>query len=166
MTVLSTAPMLNRIEDSMKESIEGMKRGAYNYTWGTVNEPDEMKMKFPAAEIRILTEDSLDDEDGAWSQAYMNECTYEITVRARLKRETNTPEFEIDAILNGCLDDLKKLFGDNYNLGNSTCAMIMYRGMRRERSDAGDILRPKYMVTTWRVTYTQDRESPSTSADA
>jgi len=166
MTILATEPMLNRIEDALDERIRGLKRGEYRYSWGTVNEPDEVKMRFPSAEVRIVDESSLDDPDGAWSQAYMQECTYEVTVRARLQKEANIPEYDIDSILNGCLEDLKKAFGANYNLGNSTCAMIMYQGMRRVYSGGGDILRPKHMVTTWRVTYTQDREEPATSADA
>jgi len=166
MTVLATDAMLNRVEDAIKGFIVGMKQGTYNYTWGTVNEPDEVKQRFPSAEIRILNETNLDDPDGAWSQAYMQECTYEITVRMRLSKESNNPDFEIDTELNKALEDLKKVFGNNYSLGNSTCAMIMYRGMRRVQDRNGDLLAPKHMVTTWRITYTQDRLSPSTSADA
>jgi len=150
----------------MASFIRGMRQGDYNYTWGTVNEPDEAKQRFPSAEIRITSEISLDDPDGAWSQAYMQECTYDIKVRMRLKKESNNPDFEMDTELNKALDDLKKVFGTNDMLGNKTCAQIMYRGMRRMQDRTGDILAPKHMITTWRVTYTQDRLSPSTSADA
>lgn len=166
MTVLATDSMLNRIEDAMASFIRGMKRGTYSFTWGTVNEPDQVKQRLPSAEIRLIDETSLDDPDGAWSQAYMQECTYEITVRVRLQKESNNPEYEADKDLNLALEDLKKVFGVNYMLGNSTCAQIMYQGMRRLTASTGDIIAPRYMVTTWRVTYTQDRLTPTTSADA
>jgi len=166
MTVLATDAMLNRIEDAIKNRILGMKKGEYNFTWGTVNEPDQVKQRLPSAEIRLIDENNIDDPDGAWSQAYMQECTYEILVRTHLNKEASIPDFEIDKELNLALEDLKKAFGTNYNLGNSTCAMIMYRNMRRITHASGDIITPKHMITSWRVTYTQDRESPSTSADA
>lgn len=166
MTVLATDSMLNRIEDSIKSKIEGMKKGTYRFTWGTVNEPDMVKQRFPSAEVRLVEESNIDDPDGAWASTYMNECTYEITVRVRLQKETNTPEYEVDKELNLALEDLKRLFGNEYSLGNSTCAMIMYRGMRRVKDLSGDMLMPSHMVTTWRVTYTQDREDPDTSSDA
>ena len=168
MTVLATDAMLNRIEDAIKNRILGMKKGEYHYTWGSVNEPDQTKQRLPSAEVRLVDETSLDDPDGAWSQAYMQECTYEILVRARLDKEASIPDFEIDKELNHALEDLKKAFGDDEkcNLGNSTCAVIMYRGMRRVKNVSGDTIVPKHMVTKWRVTYTQDRASPTTSADA
>ena len=166
MTVLATDSMLNRIEDAIKGKIEGMAKGTYRLTWGTVNEPDMAKQRFPSAEIHLVDEDNLDDPDGAWNGVYMQECTYEITVRVRLQKESSTPEYEIDKELNLALEDLKRLFGTEYMLGNSTCAQIMYRGMRRVRDQAGDLLTPAHMVTTWRVSYMQDRKSPSTSADA
>jgi len=165
MTVLATAPIVTRIEDGMYDMIAGMTKGAYNFDWGTVNQPDMAKQEFPSAEIMLVEETNLDEEDGAWANAYMNEAMFNIVVRARLSQEVNIPIYEINKELNLALDDLKKLFGTTYSTGVSIGDQIMYRGMERIIEPQGDLFIPKRMVTHWRVTYTQDRESPTTSGE-
>lgn len=156
--------MLTLIEEGMKELIEGMSEGAYFFTWGSVNEPDQAKQDFPSAEIMLEAEENNDEEDGAWASAYDNTCTYVITVKARLPKESSAglQVYDIHKELNQALSDLKKVFGNNYTVGTNTCATIMYAGMEREFQPQGDILIPKRMITRWNVHYTQDRATPTT----
>lgn len=151
-------PILTKIEDAMKDGIEGLTKGSgYYFDWGTVNEPDVAKQRLPSAEIYVDTEDNDDSESGAWSRGYSNSATFVIKVRAGLQNEESTPAYEINKELNKCLDDLKRYFGINYTVSDS-CETIMYRGMKRVVDQIGDVLRPKYMTTEWLVRYTQDRE--------
>lgn len=166
-------PILTKIEDEMYNLIAGMTTGDYHYNWGTVNELDMAKMQFPSALIYVEEEESLDDPNGAWSQAYFNEVNFRIEVMARLDREYENPVFEINRELNKCLDDLKKLFGGDpinadaiarggkgWNL-NGTADTMMYSGSRREEMKAaGDIFVPTKLITNWIVRYEQDRTNP------
>lgn len=147
----------------MASKIEAMRSGPYFFTWGTVNEEDRAKQVFPSAEIRLIEELSMDDPDGAWSNAYMNEATYEIWIRAALETEASDSYYAINERLNRALSDLKKCFGVNYSL--TPCGLIMYRGMRRENERTADSLVPVRMITTWRVQYTQERLNPLVGGD-
>lgn len=160
------ASILTEIENGMATAIAGMTEGAYNYNWysQSVNQPDMAKVVFPMAEIMIVDEENQDEEDGPWSDAYMQHATYEIKVRARLDAETDVPNWEINAKLNDALDDLKKLFGTNYSV-SGYCDLIMYRGMTRELERSGDIFVPKSMTTRWLVKYSQDRKTPTQVAE-
>jgi len=62
--------------------------------------------------------------------------------------------------MNKALDDLKQLFGINYNL-TGVCDTIMYRRSVRVEKPNGDILIPAEMETFWRVQYTQSRTDPT-----
>jgi hypothetical protein len=160
-------PILTLIEQGMADAIADMEQGEYNFTWNAqgVNQPDMAKVTFPTAEIFLESEDNLDDPDGPWSNAYMQEATYVIRVRARLDSETDVPTWEINAELNKALDDLKKLFGTNYSV-SGYCDTIMYRGFERINEMSGDVFIPKRMETRWRVQYSQDRKNPEQVAEA
>jgi len=155
------AIILTTIESEMKTLIEGMTTTSYNYNWGTVNNPDMARQTFPSAEIMMTMETNVDDPGGGWAQAYSNEAEFQIKVIPELSAEAEVPVYAINIEYNKALDDLKKLFGINYNL-NGNCCSIMYRSAERINSTAGDNFRPGYLDTRWLVRYSQDRLDPET----
>jgi len=160
------APILTQIEAAMKALIESTTvAGGYNYEWGTVNQPDLARCTYPTAEIILSSEVNLDEVEGAHANAYMNEAEFLIRVTGENAAEdADSPVYAINAIHNLALDDLKKLFGTNYSLSD-TADMIMYQGMQRVTSTAGDIFVPGHIETTWMVRYSQDRQTPTTRGD-
>ena len=165
MGALLTDPILTRIEIGMKEAIEGMKPGTYNFDWGTVNEPDMAKQDFPSALITVEEEENVDEESGASALDYLNVVRFLVVVRARLQEEHNIPLYEINKELNLALDDLKKLFGITHSVAVGACDQVMYEGMTREIERSGDLFIPKRMITRWRVDYSQDRSDPTQNGD-
>jgi hypothetical protein len=152
-------PFLTQIEEKMYELIGAMYFGPYHFTWGSVNEEDVAKNVFPSALIYLEDENNLDDKNGAWGGAYFNEVVYRIEVKAQLDREYSNPVFEINKELNKALDDLKKLFGNNWSLDGATDT-IMYIGSKRQQEKLGDILVPSKLITRWLCRYEQSRTSP------
>jgi len=60
------------------------------------------------------------------------------------------------------LDDLKQLFGVNYQLSESTgIYSIMYKGSERVDHGSGDIKKAFHLKTTWVVRYIQSRLTPA-----
>jgi hypothetical protein len=156
---------LSKIERGMADAIEGMTQGdGYNFDWGSVNQPDEALQVFPSAEITLEEEKCLDDEGGVWADAYEIESSFVIRVRASIANETERPAYEINTELNLALSDLKKLFGTNYHVSDS-CDLIMYTGCQRVADARNDIFRPSHMDVRFTVRYTQDRQTPETSAE-
>ena len=158
---MSGTALLTQIESKMASLIEGIKAEPYNFVWGKCNERDMAKAMYPSAVIYIENETSVDDPDGVWAQEYANEVTFRIEVRARLDAQYENPVVEIRTLLLRALDDLKLLFGRNYNL-DGTCDTIMYRGMTIVEEPSGDIFIPSKLVSVWLVRYEQDRLSPTT----
>lgn len=153
-------PILTEIETAMATDIAALRvANGYYYDWGSVNEPDVAKQIFPSAEIAVVEENCLDDAGGVWSNAYLQEASIEIKVRAELPNEEEVPSYEINKELNKCVEDLKKLFGINYTISGN-CETIMYRGMRRVFEGSNDIFRPSYVIVRFNVRYTQDRDLP------
>jgi len=152
-------PFLTLIEEKMYELIAGMSIGDYHFDWGTVNQEDYAKAVFPSALIYYEPEESLDEPDGAWGQAYFNQVIFRVEVVAKLEEEYENPVFEINKELNKALDDLKKLFGKNWSLDGATDT-IMYGGSERKEEALGDIFIPKRLITRWLCRYEQDRTSP------
>jgi hypothetical protein len=156
---------LTLIETGMADAIKGIRKAdGFYFDWGTVNQPDQAKLVYPSASIMLANETCQDNAGGSWDSAYLQVAMYEIIVHTRLVEEKSVPLFEINTELNKALYDLKKLFGKNYNVSGA-CDTIMYQGCRRIKYQAGDIFVPKYMITNWRVMYTQDREEPNTVGD-
>ena len=156
---MSGTSKLQSIEDEMYDLIRGINAEPYNYVWGTVNERDMAKQEWPSAVIYFENETNLDDKNGAWSQSYYEEVTYRIEVRARLYSEYSNPVQEIHKDLYKCLDDLKRLFGNKWNL-NGECDTIMYMGSEIVEEPAGDIFIPSKLVSRWLVRYEHDRLDP------
>lgn len=154
-------PILTQIEESMVSLIQGMLPGLYHYTWGSqsVNEQDLAKATFPCAMIYLESDTSLDDPNGSHCGAYYHESIYRIEVKARLEEERANPKWAINAELNKAFDDLRKLFGRNYNLSGA-CDTIMYQSMQREFVSNGDIFIPSKMITYWVVRWESDRSDP------
>lgn len=157
---MSGTSLLTTIEDKMYALIAGMQAEPYNNVWGTVNERDMAKAKYPMAVIYFDGEANVDDANGTWSEAYYNEVTFRIEVKAQLDAQYDNPVVQIRQNLYLALDDLKMLFGNNWNL-ESACDTIMYRGAEIIEERAGDILVPSRMVTRWLVRYEQDRQIPT-----
>lgn len=162
--------VLTAVENSMADKIGSMSIGSgYYLDWGSVNEPDVAKQSFPSAEIVLIEESCIDETDTAWSDAYNQEATYLIRVRAALPNEEVTPLYKINEELNKALSDLKRLFGTSYVSGTRygwmytpvRCETIMYQGAQRVTDNSNDILRPAYLDTRWLVKYIQTRTDPS-----
>jgi len=154
---------LQSIEDAMVTLIESMIAGPYNYAWGSCNQRDMAKQLWPNAVIYFENEENVDEEDGSWMQAYYNKVMFRIEVRTRLDAEYSNPVVEIRKELYKCLDDLKMVFGINWNI-SGTCDTIMYRGSEIIEEQANDIFIPSKLVTNWLVRYEQDRKDPTITA--
>jgi len=154
-------PILTQIEDKMYDLILSMQLGTYNYRWSTVNEQDMAKTTFPQALIYQDVENNLDERSGTWGGAYFNEVLFRIEVRPELDKEYSNPVFQINREFNKALDDLKQLFGRNWNLVGASDT-IMYTGSERVYELNGDIFVPGKLITRWLVKYEQDRVEPTT----
>ena len=155
--------ILTDIESNMKSLIEGMTiAGGYHFDWGGANIEDEAQVTvFPSPLVFLTDVRNLDDVDtGAHAQSYHQLATFQIVARGQLSSESNTPNFAINRLHNQALDDLLKLFGNNYHI-NSTCDIIFFRSMSRDIQRTGDRFRPTIMLTNWDVYYQQDRVDPS-----
>ena len=157
---MSGTSLLTSIEEKMYDLIAGMNAEPYNYVWGTVNERDMAKAEYPMAVIYFDDETNVDDANGTWSEAYYNEVVFRIEVKAQLDSQYDNPVVQIRKDLYKALDDLKMLFGINWNLA-TTCDTIMYRSCQIVEERSGDILVPSKMVTRWLVRYEQDRQNPT-----
>jgi len=71
---MAGTPILTQIETNMQTLIEGMTvAGGYNYNWGTVNQRDYAKCKFPSAVIDLEPEElNMDEAGGMQADAYLN----------------------------------------------------------------------------------------------
>ena len=157
----NTIPILTNIEDTIASYILSISRSSvYYFDWRCINVNDISKQTFPSAEIYIEDEDCQDLEDGVAAGAYNQHLNITIRVRVETDVEESNPAYDVNKELNKALDDLKRMFGNNYNVSDR-CATIMYRGMSRVVDGANNILRAKYMDTRWLVKYTQDRKDPT-----
>lgn len=157
---MSGTSIIEAIENKMADLIEGINAEPYNFVWGPSNTLDMAKASYPSASIFLESENNVDDVAGTWSQAYFNEPTYRIEVKARLDAEYGDPVREIRALLYKALDDLKMLFGKNWSL-EGACNTILYRGCEIIEEKSGDIFIPSKLITRWLVTYEQDRLNPT-----
>lgn len=161
---MSGTSKLQLIEDKMVEFISNIDSEPYNYVWNKqVNERDMAKQDFPSAVIYFEGEECLDEQDGSWSGAYYLGATFRIEVRTRLDSEYSNPVVEIRKDLYKCLDDLKMLFGRNWNL-DGTCDTIMFRGATIEEEPSGDIFIPSKLITNWYIRYEVSRVDPTITA--
>lgn len=155
-------PILTQVERKIKCLIDGIRiADGYMFDWGISNEDDHaLKNGYPNAEIYLQSENNQDEIGAVWAGAYTNIAIFEVHVYNKLTENTTNPNFSINEYHNKTLYDLKKLFGTYYNL-EGICISIMYRSMRRETSQAGDMFVPGKMITEWSVSYYQNRTAPS-----
>lgn len=157
----NTIPILTKIEEGIASYILSIARSTvYYFDWRCVNERDIANQTFPSAEIFIEDEECQDLEDGVWAGGYNQHVNVTIRVRVETDVEESNPSYDVDKELNKALDDLKRMFGNQYTVSDS-CDTMMYRGMSRVVDGANNILRAKYMDTRWLVKYTQDRKDPT-----
>jgi len=163
----STSPILSRIEASIASLIEGIQVvDGYNYDWGTSNQQDKaLQDADTVAEIRLSTEENVDDDGGSDAGSYLNQAFFDIRVQTTMDTLEATPIFDVNDYHNKVVDDLKKVFGINYSLEDN-CNSIMYRGItERVVTENGDLFTPGHITTRWRVDYAQDRENPEVNAN-
>ena len=159
------------IELKMADLIAGMKiAGGYNFDWGIVNEQDEAIGAFPRCVIDPTDtiadkETNQDSVAGIGSNDYTNEVFFTLLVKGELPVFNNNPLFAIRSILRQSLDDLKKLFGINYNVLGS-CDNILYAGSQIETLVRNDVQRPAQLRVFLKTTYSQDRQSPKLYASS
>ena len=166
---MSGTPILDTIEIQITELVIGMRIvDGYNFDWSVVNEQDETVGSFPRCVINPT--DGLADKEtcqdtvaGVGSQDYTNEVIYTLLVKGELPAFDNNPLFAIRQTLNKASDDLKKLFSIHQNL-NGLCDNIMYFRSQIESLKRNDGQRPAQLRTYWKVTYAQDRITPTKNA--
>lgn len=155
--------LLTTIESNIATLIQGMTiAGGYNYDWGESNVVDTAKISvFPNAQIYLIDIDNQDDVDtGAHSQSYRQLGTFRIVVRGKLASVASKPKNAINAEHNDALDDLLKLFGNNYSI-DSSCDVIFFRRAVRDEQQSGDVYSDSDLVTSWDIYYQQDRVDPA-----
>lgn len=157
---MSGDSLLWLIEDKMATLIGGINAQPYNYVWGTVNERDNAKSTFPSANVYCEQGTNLDDPNGPWAGSYFEEVLYRIEVLAQMDQQYENPQVQIRRDLYKALDDLKMLFGKNYNI-DGTCDTIMFKDFNIEEYKSGDILIPAKLITHWSVRYESDRSNPT-----
>jgi hypothetical protein len=157
----TTKPVLTKIEEGIESYILTIRRSTdYYFDWYTVNETDVASQTFPSAEIFIDSEECQDEEDGVWAGGYNQHVYLTIRVRMETANEETNPTYDINKELNKALDDLKRMFGNQYTVSDS-CDTMMYKGMIRVLDRSNNILRASYMDTQWFIKYTQDRKNPT-----
>lgn len=160
MSLFGVQDPITRIEEAAAGIIRNLRTPAYRFDWGTVNETDEAKMRYPAADVETVSEANNDEVNSPHSGSYKNALTLRITAHVQIPEDAPNPEKAINAYLNYALDDLKRAFGRNYHL-NDNCDIILYRGMSRQAVDGGGtVLKTRKLITTWLVKYEQNRLNP------
>jgi hypothetical protein len=159
-------PILTNGEAALKSLVEGMSiASGYHFDWGTGTQPDEALATDVMALIERVEspfETNLDDLEGAHSFAYLNTFFYRITVRGKLTTEESLPRWEIMAIWNKLLDDMKKRFGTGSGSTlNGTVQHFAYQNAQVFNELSGDRFKPGRMETFWVGEYIQDRTDPS-----
>jgi hypothetical protein len=159
--VVIASSILDNIELQMKILMLTMtKVGGYNFDWTTVNIEDQARGTYPRAVIESPKEDNLDDTNGLASVAYTNAITFIIWVTGQqLIDSIPNPNFTIRSNLRAAEDDLKQLFGINYQL-NGSCDGIMFRSCQIFETNKNDVTKPASARTEWLVRYAQDRITP------
>jgi len=163
---MSGTPILTTIRQTMALLIGGMTTATgYNFNWGAINNRNYAIGNFPRAEI-YCGEENIDEKDGVSSQDYTNDANFEIRVAGKLITSSVNPLFDIDNTFDMAIDDLKQLFGYNNNV-SGTCTEIMYKGFKRtESSGSGDQFIPAKVTVRFKVTYSQDRHTPTLPASS
>ena len=166
-TTSDDLPIVDRAETDLASLVPGMlTANGFNFNWGQeFNRRDLAKVKtFPT----ILEMDwdpeetNLDDEEGAHAEAYSNLVVMKLRGVGKVTGRPTNPKDAIRQVLNKMLDDLKQLFGENYQLNDDTgIYSIMYKNSIREDHGSGDIKKAYYLDTFWNVRYIQSRINPA-----
>jgi hypothetical protein len=126
----------------------------YNYTWGTMNEPDAAHSRsYPCALIRYKTEGAVDGIAGLYG---MQNAEFTITVDYKITPSvTIQPEITADAALDLALADLLRLFSLNNTgyLPLSGEAFLSFKSSEKVSNTKGNTYRPVQLVTKWNLFY-------------
>jgi hypothetical protein len=168
---MAGTPILTTVRTNMAAMILTMTTtNGFNLDWSTVNQRNYAIGGFQRAEIYCTGEENVDVSNGIGSQDYTNIATFEIRAACKLAVSSANPLFDINDVFDQGLDDLKQLFGNSANNGNSVngaCDVIVYKSFKRtESSGSGDQFIPAKLITQWQVYYAQDRANPSQYASS
>ncbi|MDR0307629.1 MAG: hypothetical protein LBI42_12445 [Chitinispirillales bacterium] len=160
--------LIAKIESRILELIGNINEGGgYNYNWekrAAVNMVFSDGTMFPGAGIDLVEEKNIDEAEnenvagptGANACAYYNVLDYCISIGG--KYNGKSPE---RGQLFKALDDLKKVFGINYTLGDSGASIVMYRGFELVNDENGLLT----IKSSWLVRYYQSRTEPGDTAE-
>ena len=124
----------------------------YEVTMGTVNEPDEALVEYPACEITYANETPDDSKINALYGYATTE--YQIKIKSKLLTVENVPVWAIDAEYDKALGALKEKFGENNGaLALSYNPVITYNGFEKENYKSGDVFVPGALISRWLVRY-------------
>jgi len=158
--------LIAKIEGAVTGFIGALKKdGGYNYDWKAAATDVVLSTGvFPSARVDLIDEKNIDELEGdsvvgptgAFAGAYYNVLNYKITIGGG-KDNGDAPSRDE---LFRALDDLKKVFGINYTLGNSGASIIMYRGFELVDGDDGLTIE-----SSWLIRYYQSRTNPIDTAE-
>ena len=119
--------------------------GGYNLDWSDGNYEDralENSTDTAYAVISLVEENNNDQASSATSNTFFNELSININVRTPLSVEPSNPIPESRLQLYKALDDLKRLIGNNYDIGDY--GPILYTGceINTEGVKSGDRFTP------------------------
>jgi len=165
-TLPDNLPILDRAEIDLKDLITGMTiAGGFNFDWdSSFNRRDLAKVGFPTVSEMDWEpeEDNIDDEEGAHAEAYSNILTMRLLAVGKLTTQPTNPKDAIRTTTTKMLDDLKQLFGINYQLSEQTgIYSIMYDRSERVDHGSGDIQKAFHLETFWNIRYIQSRVTPA-----
>lgn len=151
------AAVLTLIASKIEDRIKAITvANGYSFEWGSVNVAEEPEKTYPSADISYEEETAVEDRLGVHGYA---EATFSIRLRGALSSTSTEPYFAIDAELSTILAAVKKaLLRDGgvpayLGLDSGPGVVIKYRGFTKETENAGDVFRPKSLLTKWVVEY-------------
>jgi len=153
--------LILKIEKEIEKLIEEIPIPDGSSGYEVIFDGDLLQHTFPSVKVELTAERNIDESDdegvagpiGAFAGAYYNTISYNMTIGGE---STNR-----DGLLNA-LDDLKKVFGVNYTLGNSGASAIMYRGFKFVKQEESDVL---MIESYWLIRYYQSRTEPGEVAE-
>ncbi|MDR2728510.1 MAG: hypothetical protein LBB56_05200 [Chitinispirillales bacterium] len=163
--------LISKMEEEIKELIGGIsENGGYSHDWNGRVDIDVFPVDdtCPCAKVELTAEVNIDESEadsaagptGAFAEAYYNALNYKISIKGTLPDRT-------DLLM--ALDDLKKVFGKNYTLGDSGASAIMYRGFKFVKKDDKDNAHLEdgalIIESNWIVRYYQSRTEPDKVAE-
>ena len=158
-------------------SIDGLTHGEYTYTTKTGqvqvydnrlnigrNGPDIKEVNHVLEQQEDVGVEGSDFDAGQY--AFTQVVIYEISSKLYNDGDENNAKNSIRSKMNGLIDDLLYLYGNNYTL-NGKASQITFESAFRDYDEiSNNRIQSGELITRWRVLYTQSIGNPSIPACA